>query len=152
MIKEGLYEDYERREQLLGLARFTTTASGDGLRSLKDYVGALKENQTAIYYIAGDDAERLKASPQLEGFRARGIEVLLLTDPVDSFWVSSAPDHRGQAVQIGDAGQRRSRADPAARWRDGQQSGGDGGSHRASSRRSRPRSATRSPTSAPPTA
>lgn len=96
VIKEGLYEDYERREQLLGLARFTTTASGDGLRSLKDYLGALKENQTAIYYIAGDDAERIKASPQLEGFRARGIEVLLLSDPVDSFWVSSAPDHEGK--------------------------------------------------------
>ena len=49
---------------------------------------ALKENQTAIYYLAGDDLARLEASPQLEGFRARGIEVLLLTDPVDSFWVT----------------------------------------------------------------
>lgn len=96
VIKEGLYEDYERREQLLGLARFTTTASGEGLRSLKDYLAALKPNQTAIYYITGDDAERIKASPQLEGFRARGIEVLLLSDAVDSFWVSSAPDFEGK--------------------------------------------------------
>jgi molecular chaperone HtpG len=86
VIKEGIYEDFERREPLLKLARFRTTA-GDAWRSLKDYVAALRPNQTAIYYIAGDDLSRLKASPHLEGFRARGIEVLLLTDPVDSFWV-----------------------------------------------------------------
>ncbi|GLK74473.1 molecular chaperone HtpG [Ancylobacter dichloromethanicus] len=96
VIKEGLYEDFERREQLLGLARFKTTASGEGWRSLKDYVGALKENQTAIYYIAGDDAARIATSPHLEGFRARGIEVLLLADPVDSFWTSSGLDYEGK--------------------------------------------------------
>jgi molecular chaperone HtpG len=96
VVKEGLYEDFERREQLLGLSRFTTTASGDAQRSLTDYVAALKENQTAIYYIVGDDAARIAASPQLEGFRARGIEVLLLSDPVDSFWASAAPDFEGK--------------------------------------------------------
>jgi molecular chaperone HtpG len=91
VLKEGIYEDFERRDQMLGLARFKTTASGGtsagSWRSLKDYVGALKTNQTAIYYLAGDDMARLEASPHLEGFRARGIEVLLLSDPVDSFWV-----------------------------------------------------------------
>jgi molecular chaperone HtpG len=87
VLKEGIYEDFERRDQMLALARFKTTASGDGWRSLKDYVGALKTNQTAIYYLAGDDLARLKSSPHLEGFRARGIEVLLLPDPVDTFWV-----------------------------------------------------------------
>jgi molecular chaperone HtpG len=86
VLKEGIYEDFERREVLLKLARFKTTASDDW-RSLKDYVAALRPNQTAIYYIAGDDLARLKSSPHLEGFRARGIEVLLLTDPVDTFWV-----------------------------------------------------------------
>ncbi len=96
VIKEGLYEDFQRRDQLLGLARFRTTASGEGWRSLKDYLGALKENQTAIYYIAGDDASRIASSPQLEGFRARGIEVLLLSDPIDSFWASAAPDFEGK--------------------------------------------------------
>ncbi|AMJ62482.1 molecular chaperone HtpG [Bosea sp. PAMC 26642] len=96
VVKEGIYEDYERREQLLGLARFRTTASGEGVRSLKDYTGALKENQTAIYYIVGDDLVRISSSPQLEGFRARGVEVLLLNDPVDSFWVSNAPDFEGK--------------------------------------------------------
>jgi molecular chaperone HtpG len=86
VLKEGIYEDFERREPLLKLARFKTTAT-DGWRGLKDYVSALRPNQTAIYYIAGDDLARLKASPHLEGFRARGIEVLLLSDPVDTFWV-----------------------------------------------------------------
>jgi molecular chaperone HtpG len=87
VLKEGIYEDFERRDALLALARFKTTGAADAWRSLKDYVGALKTNQTAIYYLAGDDIERLRSSPHLEGFRARGIEVLLLPDPVDSFWV-----------------------------------------------------------------
>src|SRR5262249_32376283 len=86
VIKEGLYEDFERRDALLRLARFKTTAFA-AWRSLKDYVASLRPNQTAVYYIAGDDLTRLKSSPHLEGFRARGIEVLLLSDPVDTFWV-----------------------------------------------------------------
>jgi molecular chaperone HtpG len=87
VLKEGIYEDFERRDALLALARFKTTGSADGWRGLKDYVAALKTNQTAIYYLAGDDIGRLETSPHLEGFRARGVEVLLLPDPVDSFWV-----------------------------------------------------------------
>jgi molecular chaperone HtpG len=94
VIKEGIHEDFDRRDALLALSRFKTTAAAS--RSLKDYLGALKENQTAIYYLAGDDIGRLEASPHLEGFRARGIEVLLLGDPVDSFWVMSAPDFDGK--------------------------------------------------------
>src|SRR5580692_7344249 len=86
VLKEGIYEDFERRDALLGLARFKTTTSAGGWRSLKDYVAAFKTNQTAIYYLAGDDMARLESSPHLEGFRARGVEVLLLPDPVDSFW------------------------------------------------------------------
>jgi molecular chaperone HtpG len=95
VLKEGLYEDFERREPLLKLARFRTTAT-DGWRSLKEYVSALRPNQTAIYYIAGDDLDRLKASPHLEGFRARGIEVLLLSDPVDTFWVMPSQGYDGK--------------------------------------------------------
>jgi molecular chaperone HtpG len=86
VIKEGIYEDFERHDALLKLARFKTTAS-DAWRSLREYAASLRPNQTAVYYIAGDDLTRLKSSPHLEGFRARGIEVLLLTDPVDTFWV-----------------------------------------------------------------
>ncbi|MDX8491703.1 molecular chaperone HtpG [Mesorhizobium sp. VK22B] len=96
VLKEGLYEDYERREQLLKLARFRSTASDETLRSLADYVAAMKEGQKAIFFMAGDDRARLEASPHLEGFRARGIEVLLLTDPVDSFWTTIAPEFDGK--------------------------------------------------------
>jgi len=106
VLKEGLYEDRERRDALYELARFHTTASGDKLRSLKDYIGALRENQTAIYYLTGDSLERLKVSPQLEGFRARGVEVLLLTDPIDNFWVMGALGYEGKpfkSITQGDA-------------------------------------------------
>ena len=96
VLKEGLYEDFERRGTLLGLARFKTTASSGGWRSLKEYVGALRENQTALYYVTGSDLARLETSPQLEGFRARGVEVLLLPDPVDSFWVTAGVDYEGK--------------------------------------------------------
>jgi len=99
VLKEGLYEDYARREALLGLARFKTTASGasgGAWRSLEDYAASLKDNQTAIYYATGTDLDRLATSPQLEGFRARGIEVLLLADQVDSFWVTSGIDYEGK--------------------------------------------------------
>ena len=97
VIKEGLYEDFERRDQLLALARFRTTTR-DGA-TLKDYVAGLKENQTAIYYLAAEDAAKAKASPQLEGYRARGIEVMLLTDPVDSFWVQTVPEFEGKPLR-----------------------------------------------------
>ncbi|WP_327753635.1 molecular chaperone HtpG [Sphingobium sp. SJ10-10] len=96
VLKEGLYEDFARRETLLGLARFKSTAGGENWRSLKDYVEAIKDNQTAIYYATGTDLDRLASSPQLEGFRARGIEVLLLTDQVDSFWVTAGVDYQGK--------------------------------------------------------
>ena len=97
VIKEGIYEDFERRAQLLALARFTTTA-GSG-RSLKQYVADLKTNQTEIYYLIGDSLERLKSNPKLEAARARGIEVLLLTDPVDAFWSATPLDFEGKPLK-----------------------------------------------------
>jgi molecular chaperone HtpG len=96
VLKEGIYADFERRDELLALSRFKTTATSESWRSLKDYLGDLKENQTAIYYLAGDDLARLEASPHLEGFRARGVEVLLLTDPIDSFWATSGVSIEGK--------------------------------------------------------
>jgi molecular chaperone HtpG len=96
VLKEGLYEDLERRDSLLALARFKTTAISDTWRSLKDYVASIKQNQTAIFYIVGDDIARLEASPHLEGFSARGVEVLLLADPIDSFWVASGVSFDGK--------------------------------------------------------
>ncbi|MGF6306030.1 molecular chaperone HtpG [Bradyrhizobium sp. i1.8.4] len=97
VIKEGLWEDFERREKLLALARFTTT-SGEN-RSLKQYVDDFKPNQTEIYYLVGDSVERLKSNPKLESARARGIEVLLLTDPVDAFWTSAPLDFGGKPLK-----------------------------------------------------
>jgi molecular chaperone HtpG len=96
VLKEGIYDDFERRDALLALSRFKTTGSAGAWKSLKEYVGALKQNQTAIYYLAGDDITRLESSPHLEGFRARGVEVLLLADPVDSFWVTTGPSFDGK--------------------------------------------------------
>jgi molecular chaperone HtpG len=87
VIKEGIYQDLERRDQLLALARFTTTIAGEP-RSLRQYVAGLKPNQTEIYYLVGDSLERVQSNPKLEAARARGIEVLLLTDQVDAFWTS----------------------------------------------------------------
>jgi molecular chaperone HtpG len=95
VLKEALYEDFERREQVLGLARFTSS-TGLGWQSLAQYVDALRPNQTAIYYLTGESLERLKASPQLEAAHARGIDVLLLTDPIDAFWVSNGVDFGGK--------------------------------------------------------
>jgi molecular chaperone HtpG len=94
VIKEGLYEDFEHREQLFEFSKFRSTKSET--LTLKDYVAGLKENQTAIYYLAGDDAVKAAASPQLEGYKARDIEVLLFTDPVDSFWVRTAMGFDGK--------------------------------------------------------
>jgi len=96
VLKEGLYDDFERRAQLLALARFRSTASGEGFRSLASYVADMKDGQAAIYYLTGTNLDHLKASPQIEGFRARGIEVLLLTDAVDSFWAPNVPDFDGK--------------------------------------------------------
>ena len=97
VLKEGLYEDQERQTDLLELVRFRSTA-GEDLVSLKDYVARMKEGQEAIYYITGDDLQTLETSPHLEGFRARGVEVLLLSDPVDDFWLSAVFEYDGHAL------------------------------------------------------
>jgi molecular chaperone HtpG len=97
VIKEGIYEDFERREKLLALSRFSTTAGEN--RSLKQYIADLKPNQTEVYFLVGDSIERLKSNPRLESAAARGIEVLLLTDPVDAFWTSAPLDFEGKPLK-----------------------------------------------------
>ena len=89
VLKEGIYEDAEQRDTLLELARFRSTHSTEGWVSLQDYVGRMKEGQDEIYYISGEEAANLRASPQLEGFVSKGLEVLLMTDPVDEFWIGA---------------------------------------------------------------
>ncbi len=93
VLKEGLYEDRDQREQLLGLVRFRSTAR-DGLVSLDEYIEKMRPGQEAIYTITGDSLDIVKRSPQLEGFRARGVEVLLLTDPIDEFWVPAIATYK----------------------------------------------------------
>ena len=95
VLKEGVYEDHEYRDRLLGLLRARSTR-GDGLSSLAEYVGRMKEGQEAIYTITGENADALRTSPQIEGFAARGVEVLLLDDPVDDFWLGAAPEFDGK--------------------------------------------------------
>ncbi len=85
VVKEGLWDDSEHRTEVAGLSRFRSSGE-QGWVSLADYVGRMKPEQEAIYFLAGDSQDALGSSPQLEGFRARGIEVLLLSDQVDAFW------------------------------------------------------------------
>lgn len=97
VIKEGIYEDFERRDKLLALSRFSTTTGEK--RSLKQYVADFKPNQTEIYFLVGNSIERLKSNPRLEAAAARGIEVLLLTDPVDAFWTSVPLEFEGKKLK-----------------------------------------------------
>ena len=87
VLKEGLYEDAEQKDRLLPLVRFQSVGGGDRWLSLDEYVATMPEGQEAIYYVSGEDARALRRSPQIEGFRARGIDVLLMADPVDQFWL-----------------------------------------------------------------
>jgi len=96
VLKEGLYEPSGHQDELLKLLRFRTTASNGELIGLDTYLGRMKEGQDAIYYIAGEDRTALEKSPQLEGYRAKGVEVLLLTDPIDEFWIPAVGEARGK--------------------------------------------------------
>ncbi|MGE4351013.1 MAG: molecular chaperone HtpG [Bdellovibrionales bacterium] len=98
VLKEGVYEDTENRDMLLKILRCHST-HGPDLTSLADYVSRMKEGQKAIYYMNGDNLEALARSPHLEGFKARGIEVLLLTETVDDFWPSAVGSFDGKEFQ-----------------------------------------------------
>ena len=89
VLKEGLYEDPERKDTLLELARFSNNENDD-LISLEDYVNAMDKNQKDIYYIAADTKSQALSSPHLEGFKSKGIKVLVMADPIDQFWLSMA--------------------------------------------------------------
>lgn len=98
VLKEGIYEDPERRTEVLKLARFRST-SADGWTSLADYISRMKPDQKAIYYITGDDLDAATRSPQLEGFKARRLEVLLMTDAVDDFWLTAVEEFDGKPLR-----------------------------------------------------
>ncbi|MBP5615067.1 MAG: molecular chaperone HtpG [Alphaproteobacteria bacterium] len=85
-FKEGIYEDFSNKEEIAALSLFASTNDDTKLTTLDEYISRAKEGQKAIYYITGDDVPTLKNNPQLEAFKEKGIEVLLLVDPIDEFW------------------------------------------------------------------
>ena len=85
ILKEGIWEDSEHRTELAPLMRFHSSTQ-EGWTSLPDYVERMPEGQETIYYLSGDNIDALKSSPQLEGFKAKGYEVLLMSDSIDAFW------------------------------------------------------------------
>lgn len=98
-FKEGIYEDFSNREEVAELSRFYTTSSDGKLTSLDAYIERMAKDQKAIYYITGDDAKTLACNPQLEAFREKGIEVLLLTDPIDEFWTQTLLSYKGHDLK-----------------------------------------------------
>jgi molecular chaperone HtpG len=98
VVKEGAWDDNEHRTDIAPLMRFRSS-SQEGLVSLADYVSRMKDGQEAIYFLAGDNAEAMAKSAQLEGFRVRGVEVLLLEDPIDAFWPDRLTEFDGKNIQ-----------------------------------------------------
>ena len=98
-FKEGIYEDFGNREEVAALSLFASTADKEKLTTLDQYVARMKEDQKSIYYITGDDVKVLANNPQLEAFKQKGLEVLLLTDPIDEFWTQALATYKGKAVK-----------------------------------------------------
>ena len=98
-FKEGIYEDPANRVEIAELSRFYSTNSTEKLTSLDEYISRVNEGQTNIYYITGDDVPTLRNNPQLEAFKEKGLEVLLLTDPIDEFWVQTLTNFKGYPLK-----------------------------------------------------
>ena len=105
-LKEGIHNDTKRRDKLVELARFDSTRfDSAGQVSLAEYVEAMPEGQDTIWFLTGPDRATVARSPLLEGFRKKGWEVLLLTDPVDEWMVSSVPEYEGKKLESGARGE-----------------------------------------------
>ena len=98
-FKEGIYEDFSNKEEVAALSLFASTNDDTKLTTLDEYISRAKEDQKAIYYITGDDVPTLKNNPQLEAFKQKGIEVLLLVDPIDEFWTQVLTTYKTFAVK-----------------------------------------------------
>lgn len=96
VVKEGLYDAAEHREDIFKICKFFSTNANRSLTSLQGYIDRMKEGQDEIYYILGQSQESIERSPQLEGFKARGLEVLFFSDTIDSFWLQMAPEYKGK--------------------------------------------------------
>ena len=93
VLKEGIYEDFERKESILEIALFKQSASSE-LITLNEYISNMQKKQKDIYFITGDNYESVINNPSLEGYKSRNINVLILDDPVDSFWTSTTPSYK----------------------------------------------------------
>jgi len=96
VIKEGLYEDFENREKIAEITR-VYSLKHEKLINLDDYIEEIGEKQDKIYYLAADSLKQAKSSPHLEGFQAKGVDVLLMTDPIDAFWMSQMVSYKEKA-------------------------------------------------------
>ncbi|WP_167455363.1 molecular chaperone HtpG [Amycolatopsis kentuckyensis] len=98
-VKEGLLDDFENREAILEISSFASTHDAEKPTSLRDYVSRMKEGQEHIYFMTGESRSAIENSPHMEAFRAKGYEVLVLTDPIDEMWVDSVPGFDGKQFQ-----------------------------------------------------
>ena len=99
VLKEGLMSDTDNKETLLAVSSFASTASEEEVTTLASYVERMKDGQEQIYYMTGESRQMIESSPHMEAFKARGLEVLVLTDPVDEMWVGSVTEFEGKKFQ-----------------------------------------------------
>lgn len=96
VVKEGLYDAVELRDAIFRICRFYSTSHQQDLTSLDDYVSRMKDGQDTIYYISGENVEAMRNSPQIEGLKERGLEVLIFKDTIDDFWLPVVMDYQGK--------------------------------------------------------
>jgi molecular chaperone HtpG len=97
VLKEGIYEDADNRDRILKICRFYSLQQ-DKMISLEDYIDAMPQTQNDIYYLASDSVKAAKRSPHIEGFAEKDIDVLLMTDPIDEFWISTSPKYSEKSL------------------------------------------------------
>jgi molecular chaperone HtpG len=98
-VKEGLLSDFENRREILEVCSFASTADPERLTTLREYVERMEDGQEEIYFMTGESRPTIENSPHLEAFRAKGYQVLLLTDPVDEMWVDAVGEFDGRRLQ-----------------------------------------------------
>ncbi len=99
VVKEGLLSDFENRDAILNVCSFATTHDADKPTTLREYLERMKDGQEHVFYLTGESRQAIENSPHMEAFRAKGIEVLLLTDPVDEVWVDAVPEFEGKQLR-----------------------------------------------------
>ena len=98
VLKEGIYEDFEKKESILEISLFKQSSSKK-LLTLDEYIAEMPKKQSDIYFMTGDDYENILNNPSLEGYKSRNINVLILDDPVDSFWTSATPQFKEKSFK-----------------------------------------------------